>query len=67
MALMENGERLKWLQSLAVFVFVLRALVYFLTRSGFSSTPKAFANESPRLLQPWVTNRYGRANAESVG
>ena len=31
------------------------------------ATPKALANSSPGLLQPWVRKKKGRTNAESVG
>jgi hypothetical protein len=41
MALMENGERLKWLQSLAVFVFHGADATLFRARA-LSTTPKAF-------------------------
>jgi hypothetical protein len=45
MALMENGERLKWLQSLAVFVFANAHGAGLYSLAALSSpTPKAFAN-----------------------
>jgi len=44
---------------------IYQILLHYASVRG--DTPKAFANSSPGLLQPWDDALYSEHNAESVG